>query len=101
MNIKLRIEVNCHSIVFSLLSACIGVVRFFSHSFWMLCLGAVPYGLGARVVDASINSYVGLLQLLLPVFFYIGITVGRGISGFITMKLNDEKMIWLVCKLLD
>ncbi len=27
--------------------------------------------------------------------FYIGITVGRGISGFITMKLNDTKMIRL------
>lgn len=27
--------------------------------------------------------------------FYIGITVGRGICGFITMKLSDEKMIWM------
>ena len=27
--------------------------------------------------------------------FYIGITVGRGLCGFITMKLDDEKMIWL------
>lgn len=27
--------------------------------------------------------------------FYIGITVGRAISGFITMKLNDTKMIRL------
>lgn len=27
--------------------------------------------------------------------FYIGITVGRGISGFITMKLSDNKMIRL------
>lgn len=27
--------------------------------------------------------------------FYIGITVGRGISGFITMKLNDNQMIRL------
>ena len=25
--------------------------------------------------------------------FYIGITVGRAISGFITMKLNDTQMI--------
>ena len=28
-------------------------------------------------------------------FFYIGITVGRGISGFIAMKLNDNQMIRL------
>ena len=27
--------------------------------------------------------------------FYIGITVGRGISGFVTMKLNDNQMIRL------
>ena len=27
--------------------------------------------------------------------FYIGITAGRGISGFITMKLNDVQMIRL------
>lgn len=27
--------------------------------------------------------------------FYIGITIGRALSGFITMKLNDVQMIWL------
>lgn len=27
--------------------------------------------------------------------FFTGITVGRAISGFITMKLNDKKMVWL------
>lgn len=31
-----------------------------SHSFWMLILWAVPYGLGAGGVDASINNYVAL-----------------------------------------
>ncbi len=31
-----------------------------SHSFWMLCLWAVPYGLGAGSVDASLNNYVAL-----------------------------------------
>jgi len=190
----------------------------FSHSFWMLCLWAIPYGLGAGGVDASINNYaaihyesrhmswlhcmwgvgatigpyimsgvlsrgkiwnmgywyVGILQVVLtgilllslPLWkerkitqnevtmeedkplkmkdifkipgaketfimffcycaveqtaglwassylvlgrgvdaqtaaafaslFYIGITVGRAISGFITLKLNDEKMIWM------
>lgn len=33
---------------------------FTSHSFWMLCLWAVPYGLGAGSVDASLNNYVAL-----------------------------------------
>ena len=32
----------------------------FSHSFWLLCFWAVPYGLGAGSVDASLNNYVAL-----------------------------------------
>lgn len=32
----------------------------FSHSFWLLCLWAIPYGLGAGSVDASLNNYVAL-----------------------------------------
>lgn len=31
-----------------------------STSFWMLCLWAIPYGLGAGSVDASLNNYVAL-----------------------------------------
>ncbi len=31
-----------------------------SHSFWMLCLWALPYGLGAGSVDAALNNYVAL-----------------------------------------
>ena len=31
-----------------------------SHSFWMLCLWAIPYGLGGGSVDASLNNYVAL-----------------------------------------
>lgn len=31
-----------------------------SHRFWMLCLWAVPYGLGAGSVDAALNNYVAL-----------------------------------------
>ncbi len=32
----------------------------FSHSFGILCLWAVPYGLGAGSVDASLNNYIAL-----------------------------------------
>lgn len=32
----------------------------FSHSYWALCLWAVPYGLGAGSVDAALNNYVAL-----------------------------------------
>ena len=31
-----------------------------SRSFWMLCLWAVPYGLGAGSIDAALNNYVAL-----------------------------------------
>ncbi|WP_193596605.1 MFS transporter [Microbacterium sp. YJN-G] len=32
----------------------------FADSFWMLCLWAIPYGLGAGAVDAALNNYVAL-----------------------------------------
>lgn len=31
-----------------------------SHGFWVLCLWAIPYGLGAGSVDAALNNYVAL-----------------------------------------
>lgn len=31
-----------------------------SSEFWMLCLWAIPYGLGAGGVDAALNNYVAL-----------------------------------------
>lgn len=31
-----------------------------SNSFWLLCLWAVPYGLGAGSVDAALNNFVAL-----------------------------------------
>lgn len=31
-----------------------------TRSFWMLCLWAIPYGLGAGSVDAALNNYVAL-----------------------------------------
>lgn len=48
----------------TVLSVCMTAVALFgfsiSHSFWMLCLWAIPYGLGAGSVDASLNNYVAL-----------------------------------------
>lgn len=31
-----------------------------SGSFWLLCVWAIPYGLGAGAVDAALNNYVAL-----------------------------------------
>ena len=47
--------------LFSVLLTAIALVGFaFSTGFWMLCLWAVPYGLGAGSIDAALNNYVAL-----------------------------------------
>lgn len=39
----------------------LGLIGFsFSKAFWMLCVFAIPYGLGAGAVDAALNNYVTL-----------------------------------------
>lgn len=60
---------------------------FISHSFWMLCLWAVPYGLGAGSVDASLNNYVALHyesrhMSWLHCMWGVGATIGPYIMGF-------------------
>lgn len=42
------------------MTACALLGFSFSHSFVLLCLWAVPYGLGAGSVDAALNNYVAL-----------------------------------------
>ena len=58
-----------------------------SHSFWMLCLWAVPYGLGAGSVGASLNNYVALHyesrhMSWLHCMWGVGATIGPYIMGF-------------------
>ncbi len=60
----------------------------FCTSFWQLCLWAIPYGLGAGGVDASINNYVALHyssrhMSWLHGMWGIGATVGPYIMGFV------------------
>ena len=48
--------------------------------------------------SSYLNLYKGIpieTAASIASMFYIGITVGRAISGFITMKLSDIKMIRL------
>ena len=59
-----------------------------SHSFFALCLWAVPYGLGAGSVDAALNNYVALHYASrhmswLHCMWGIGASVGPYIMGFI------------------
>ncbi len=57
-----------------------------SGSFWMLCLWAIPYGLGAGCVDASLNNYVAVHyeskhMSWLHCMWGIGATTGPYIMG--------------------
>ena len=60
----------------------------FCDSFWQLCLWALPYGLGAGSVDASLNNYVALHYTSrhmswLHCMWGVGAAVGPYIMGFI------------------
>ena len=57
-----------------------------SDSFWMLCVIALPYGLGAGAVDAALNNYVALHyearhMSWLHCFWGIGASIGPYIMG--------------------
>ena len=59
-----------------------------SDQFWMLCLWAIPYGLGAGSVDASLNNYVALHYASrhmswLHCMWGIGASTGPYIIGFV------------------
>ena len=56
-------------------------------SFWLLCLLAIPYGMGAGAVDAALNNYVALHYASchmswLHCFWGVGATVGPYIMGW-------------------
>lgn len=58
-----------------------------SHSFWALCLWAVPYGLGAGSVDAALNNYVALHYASrhmswLHCMWGVGASVGPYVMGY-------------------
>ncbi len=58
-----------------------------SGSFWQLCLWAIPYGLGAGSVDASLNNYVALHyesrhMSWLHCMWGVGASVGPYIMGY-------------------
>ena len=58
-----------------------------SGEFWMLCVWAVPYGLGAGSVDASINNYVAIHyesrhMSWLHCMWGVGVSIGPYIMSF-------------------
>lgn len=60
----------------------------FSNQFWMLCLWAIPYGLGAGSVDASLNNYVAIHYASrhmswLHCMWGVGASTGPYVIGFV------------------
>lgn len=58
-----------------------------SNSFWMLCLWAVPYGLGGGSIDAALNNYVALHysskhMSWLHCMWGVGTIIGPYVIGF-------------------
>ena len=68
-----------------------------SDSFWMLCLWAIPYGLGAGSVDASLNNYVALHYASrhmswLHCMWGLGASIGPYVMGFVLSSGQEWNM---------
>ncbi|KLI48206.1 MFS transporter [Brachyspira hyodysenteriae] len=80
--------------VFSVAATAIALIGFsIAHSYWMLCIWAIPYGLGAGSVDASLNNYVALHyeskhMSWLHCMWGIGATIGPYIMGYAITNNN-------------
>ena len=65
----------------------------FSHKFYMLCLWAIPYGLGAGGVDAALNNYVAIHykskhMSWLHAMWGIGASVGPYVMSYALTKTS-------------
>ncbi|MFV0429974.1 MAG: MFS transporter [Arachnia sp.] len=66
-----------------------------SDSFWMVCLWALPYGLGAGAVDAALNNYVALHYAARHMnWLHSFWGVGASISPFIMSYALTAGMGW-------
>ena len=75
----------------------IGLLGFsLSTAFWVLCLLAIPYGLGAGAIDAALNNYVALHyssrhMSWLHAFWGVGVSISPYIMSFcLTQNLGWE-----------
>lgn len=77
-----------------------------SHSFLALCIWAVPYGLGAGSVDASLNNYVALHyksrhMSWLHCMWGVGATLGPYIMGYALTKEMGWNSGYLIISILQ
>lgn len=79
----------------------IGLLGFaFSGNFWLLCLWAIPYGLGAGCVDAGLNNYVAnhyasRHMSWLHCMWGVGATVGPSVMGYVLTVGHSWNMGYL------
>jgi len=67
----------------------------FSGAFWMLCLWAIPYGLGAGAVDAALNNYVALHYAARHMnWLHSFWGLGASISPFIMSHALSSQLGW-------
>lgn len=91
----------------SVLTTAIALLGFSaSHSFIVLCLWAVPYGLGAGCVDASLNNYVALHYASrhmswLHCMWGVGASLGPCIMGYALAGGQGWKMGYRYISLLQ
>lgn len=74
--------------------------------FWMLCLIAIPYGLGAGSIDAALNNYVALHyssrhMSWLHCMWGVGTSVGPVIMGWVLTGGNDWPMGYRIIALMQ
>lgn len=77
-----------------------------SHSVWMLCLMAIPLGLGAGSVDAALNNFVALHYKAIHMswlhcFWGIGATSGPIIVSFFSVSKGDWQKGYLIISLIQ
>ena len=92
---------------FSVLMTAIALWGFsISNSYWMLILWAIPYGLGAGSVDASLNNYVALHykshhMSWLHCMWGIGASIGPYIMSFALVNGQTWNMGYLYISLIQ
>lgn len=92
---------------FSILMTAIALWGFsISSSYWMLILWAIPYGLGAGSVDASLNNYVALHykshhMSWLHCMWGIGASIGPYIMSFALVNGQTWNMGYLYISLIQ
>ncbi len=82
-------------VTFSVLLSALGLIGYsISSEFWMLCLFAIPYGLGAGGIDSAVNNYAASNYSSkhmnwLHAMWGIGATIGPLIMGY-TLSGGDS-----------